>query len=195
MSHSEKTRVIYSREEIETLVRAAKQGDHKAFEKLYVEFLTPVYRYVFVRTNNKEASEDIVQTVFLKWYEALPKYELETSPLQYLFVIARRTLIDASRKKDSQSPVSLDEDTYDTLSDDTDFVEDLDTHMTTEEIMRHVETLSPREQEIIHLYFFAERTTQEIAALLELEEAHVRQIKKRALDRLRALASHLHDNL
>ncbi|HQV64918.1 MAG TPA: RNA polymerase sigma factor [Candidatus Paceibacterota bacterium] len=78
------------------------------FEKLYTEFFTPVYRYVFMRLRDKDISMDIVQTVFLKAYQNRNTIRYDEG-LRYLYTIARNTLIDHLRKKHSVAMNDLDE--------------------------------------------------------------------------------------
>ena len=54
MSHLNKNTVIYNVEEIKSLVKEAKDGNHASFTKLYNAFFTPVYRYVFSRIHDKD---------------------------------------------------------------------------------------------------------------------------------------------
>ena len=44
--------------EMQTLVRAAQEGDTAAFEKLYEHFFTPVYRYTSFRVE-PDIAEDL----------------------------------------------------------------------------------------------------------------------------------------
>ncbi len=191
MSHLNQNPVIYSVEEIKQLVQKAKSGDHASFTKLYNAFFTPVYRYVFSRIHDKDTSDDIVQTVFIRWYNALPSYELKVSPLQYLFVIARRLLIDEYGKIQT---ISFDED-FDEIIDETHSIEEeLDIKITTEHILSQFKNLSETHQEVLRLHFFGELTTEEIARILEKKEPAIRQIKHRALIALRELTKNINEN-
>ena len=192
MSHLNKKPVIYSVEEVKKLVQEAKAGNHSSFAKLYESFFTPVYRYVFSRIHDKDRSDDIVQMVFIKWWGALPKYELRISPLQYLFVIARRLLIDNYGKAQFSS---LDEEKILDAVDETPLQdENLDIKITTEKVVSQFKHLSELHQEVLSLHFFAELSTEEIAQLLNKKEPAIRQIKHRALVLLRDITKNLNDN-
>ena len=192
MSHLNKNTVIYSVGEVKELVKQAKSGNHSSFAKLYEAFFTPVYRYVFSRIHDKDISDDIVQTVFIKWWGSLPNYELRISPLQYLFVIARRLLIDNYGKAQFSS---LDEKGILEIVDETPLAdESLDIKITTEQVLEQFKHLSELQQEVLRLHFFAELNTEEIAQLINKKEDTVRQIKHRALTTLRVVTKSINDN-
>lgn len=192
MSHPNKKEVIYSVEEVKMLVKEAKAGNHASFTKLYEAYFTPVYRYIFSRVHDKDRTEDIVQMVFIKWYNALPTYEMRVSPLQYLFVIARRLLID---NYGGVQFSSSDEENFPETVDETQLQDEaLDVRITTEQVVEQFKHLSELHQEVIRLHFFAELSTQEIAQLLNKKEPAIRQIKHRALLSLRELTKGLYDN-
>jgi RNA polymerase sigma-70 factor (ECF subfamily) len=81
------------------LLRRAKEGDEGAFGALYEIYYTPVYRYLFLRSRSKADAEDIAQTVFVKVYASLERFEIHEEPLCYFFSVARNALIDFHRKK------------------------------------------------------------------------------------------------
>ena len=174
------------------LVKEAKGGNHASFTKLYGAYFTPVYRYIFSRVHDKDRTEDIVQMVFIKWYNALPTYEMRVSPLQYLFVIARRLLID---NYGGVQFSSSDEESFPGTVDETPLQDEiLDVRITTEQVVEQFKHLSELHQEVIRLHFFAELSTEEIAQLLNKKEPAIRQIKHRALLSLRELTKGLYDN-
>jgi RNA polymerase sigma factor (sigma-70 family) len=130
--------------------------------------------------------------VFIKWYKALPNYELKVTPLQYLFVIAKRLLIDNYGGTDFSS---LDIETVAEVVDETQTQDEiLDVKITTEKVVEQFKHLSETHQEVLRLHFFAELSTEEIAVLLNKKEPAIRQIKHRALIALRDLTQRLYDN-
>lgn len=161
----------------------AKSGDRSAFDTLYRMYITPVYRYVFIRVRNKEDTEDIVQDTFLKAFEAIERYQDEKpSMLPYFFTIARNLLINHGKKKrpDGYLPEEIDRHASDLVtsgpSTDRELSEDLHTLM---------EVLTETEREVIELRFFGEQTYTEIALTLKKREDAVRQHVARALKKMK----------
>src|SRR3990167_6465633 len=63
------------RDDLHVLVRRVQNGDSGAFDELYTHIFTPIYRYVYFRVKRKQDAEDIAQTVFLRAYQSLPRFE------------------------------------------------------------------------------------------------------------------------
>lgn len=64
---------------------------------IFEKFFERVFRYVFSRTNNRQAAEDLTSQIFLKILEALPRYESRRPLAAWIFTIARNTLISHYR--------------------------------------------------------------------------------------------------
>jgi RNA polymerase sigma-70 factor (ECF subfamily) len=173
---------------IQKLIKSAQQGDAEAFGEVYTKLFTPLYRYILSRSHDVELTNDLCQQTFLKFYEALPGYKPEKSPLAYLFTIARNLLINNYEKK---TFATLDEGLLESYKDDSDPLEDAHVALLASSINDYLPELSEDEREVIRLYFFSELSYEEIATVLNKEEASLRKIKERALKKLRVLTSHL----
>lgn len=164
----------------------AKQGDKTAFEALYQELITPVFRFILVRTHNKELAEDLTQQVFLKALEALPKSKAPTkSPLAYFLTAARHTVIDYWRKK-KDTLVAAPEETFEHLVSPHPRPDAaLIAEESWAEIALAMQDLSDEQHEVLTLLFINEQTTEDVAAITNKSTDAIRQIKSRALKQLR----------
>lgn len=177
---------------IQNLILSAKRGDKEAFAKVYSNLYTPLYRYVISRCHDTHLAEDVCQQTFLKFYAALPNYEPLTSPLAYLFTVAKRILIN---HKEKESPVFFDESILESFEDtSSDIVEEIDLSILSQKINTYLPYLTEDEQDVIRLYFYSEYEYKEISEILSKEEASVRKIKERALKKLRALTNHINND-
>ena len=70
------------------LMRAALE-DAGAFEVLYRRWISPVFRYLYIRTGNKTDAEDLTSQVFLAVYQQIPRYRHQGNFAGWLFTIAR----------------------------------------------------------------------------------------------------------
>lgn len=188
LSQNNKSSVIYSAGEVQNLLDKAKSGDKHAFDLIYSSFLTPLYRYVLSRCGDTTLTDDICQMTFLRFYEALPRYEHKKSPLAYLFTIARNLLINEHTK---MKPEYVDHETIQTFDDESNFLEEIDTAITYSHIKGFVEELSSNEQDVINLFFLSELEISEIASIMNQREDWVRQTKHRALKKLQSKVKHL----
>ncbi|HMJ80991.1 MAG TPA: sigma factor, partial [Candidatus Dormibacteraeota bacterium] len=60
--------------EVGRLVARARAGDRQAFGELYDRYAERVFRFALARLPEPADAEDLVQRVFLKAIEALPRY-------------------------------------------------------------------------------------------------------------------------
>ncbi len=169
------------------LVKRAQLGEKEAFGKLYEIYLDRLYRYIYFRTgNNRELSEDLVQSVFVKAWEKLDTFGKslpagrQGSFQAWLYTIARNTLIDHIRGARQQ--VALDEN----LADEKESVEEKVTDaVAIEQVMQKLQVLSDEQREIILLRFVEDLSYKEIAAITEKKEDAIRALQYRALKQLR----------
>lgn len=194
LSQNQDNTVIYSVGDLITLkklILSAKSGDGQAFEIVYKQLFTPLYRYTFSKCNDVELANDICQQTFLNFYKALPSYEPEKSPLAYLFTIAKRLLINHSEKK---TAISFDENFFETIEDESvDIVNDANICKLAKSINEYLPYLTTDEADVIRLYFYGEFSYKEISEIIEKEEVYIRKIKERALKKLRILTKHLNE--
>jgi RNA polymerase sigma-70 factor (ECF subfamily) len=86
--------------EVEPKVERAVGGDSEAFGYLYDIYADRIYRHIYYRTSNMEDARDMTQEVFIKAWQALPKYKRTRTPfLGWLFTISHNRIIDYYRTK------------------------------------------------------------------------------------------------
>jgi RNA polymerase sigma-70 factor, ECF subfamily len=176
---------------LRSLILSAKRGNKEAFATVYTTLYTPLYRYAFSRCRDKELANDVCQQAFLRFFQALPGYEPNKSPLAYLFTIAKHLLINEGVRK---SPVSFDESLFETTADDSmNTVQESHIRLLSEKIDSYLPDLTKDEEEVIRMHFYGELTHKEIGEALRKEETTIRKIKERALKKLRILTRHLYE--
>jgi RNA polymerase sigma-70 factor (ECF subfamily) len=176
------------------LMDLAKNGNRDAFGALYELYFVPVFRYIFLRTKDKKDSEDLTQTVFLKVYSSISRFqEHGKSPLAYFFTVARNTVIDYWKKKREVVVNDLSE-TPETSHDHSDenLHRDIEREEAAKSIHEALDKLSEEQEKVVVLKFINEFSNREIADLLGKSEEAVRQLQCRAL---KALRQHLKDAL
>lgn len=171
---------------VSELIREATAGNAASFSKLYESYMTPVYRYLLVRSKNKMLAEDLTQSVFLKAFEHQSALSGEGSkPLAYLYTVARNTLIDYWKKKKEihQSDVAEtfektpdDKRTPDKLAQDNDL---------SRELVAGLSQLTEDQREVVSLKYLNDYSVAEIAKQIGKSEEAVRQLQCRGLKALR----------
>lgn len=173
--------------DFENLLNLAKNGDPLAFDVIYKEFLTPVYRYIFLRIRHKETVQDLTQAVFIKIFKSLDKIKNFDHPLAYFFTVSRNTVIDYYRSVKQTENLPDDIFLEDTTSKNVN--ETLNTEADLKLVKKAMVKLSPEQKEIILLKYFQDLTNKEISQLLNKSEEAVRQLQSRAIKKIRELLS------
>lgn len=87
-----------AQDELRPLVQRASQGDATAFGKLYDIHLDAIYRYAYYKLGDPSEAEDLTARVFLKAWEAMPRYQCRDIPFSHwLMRLARNAVIDHYR--------------------------------------------------------------------------------------------------
>jgi len=164
-------------------VARAKAGETEAFAALYQRYFDPIYRYLRSRVASERDAEDLAETVFLRAFQALPRYRERGWPFSaYLYQVARNLLADSYRR--SRPEVPLEE--LDAITAAERPVEQADeARERAEQLSRGLDGLAPDHQEVIRLRVLLGLPTREAAAWMGRSEGAIRVLLFRALRELR----------
>lgn len=169
--------------EADRLVSRAKAGDAEAFGALYDAYAERVYRFLLIRVGQPADAEDLLQQVFLRVIESLPRYEQRGLPFgAWLFRIARNAAIDFGRARRITGRLDpADAWAVDPLEP----AELVERAAELAALRTALDALSSEQRDVIVYRFFAGLSHAEIGALVGKREGNVRVIQHRALDALR----------
>ena len=74
-----------------------REGDHESFEKIYLHWRKPIYKFVFGLTGNEEEADDITQEIFAVLWNYRNRIDTEKNIRSFLFLVARRTVYKSNR--------------------------------------------------------------------------------------------------
>ncbi|SRR6266581_4086655 len=166
------------------LCRRASAGDRRAFAMLYDRHVDAVYRYAFYRVRADAEADDVTSDVFHRALVAMPKYEPRRPFLAFLYTIARNVVADRLRKA---RPMASFEDAIahpSPAAGPDEVAGRLDEARTLRGAIANLTTL---QQEVVVLRFLEDRSTKEVAQLLDKPESTIRGIQMRALATLRGM--------
>ena len=180
--------------ELKNLIVDAKNGDREAFGKVYQEYLTPIYRFVYLRAPNKAEVDDLTQEVFLRVFSSLNRFVIGNgSPLSYFYKVAHNLLIDQYRKK---KILNIDIDLIsETLTDGETPLNEAFMQDDVASLQKALQMISESEREVLILKFIDDYKNSEIAEILEKSEEAVRQLQSRGLRSLRKIINNKDLNL
>lgn len=171
---------------LKALMRLAKEGNTDAFAKIYEVYFVPVFRYIYLRVKERRDAEDLTQTVFLKVYQTISRFEEQNrSPLAYFFTVARNTVIDHWRKKKAvllENPEKENVESQQTIEDTEDIVQK---NEIADMLQQAIQALTEEQQSVIILKFINDLPNKEISNIMQKSEEAVRQLQCRAIKALR----------
>lgn len=159
------------------LVKAALDGDQKAYAQLMERYRDSIYFMLLKMVNNRDDADDLTIEAFGKAFNKLHQYTPNYAFSTWLFKIASNNCIDFIRKKKKKQLLSLDkpiegsdggEMTMDvpsgTLDPEETYIKEQ------KKILMHgvVEKLKPRYRTLVELRYFKEFSYEEIAQELDL---------------------------
>lgn len=166
---------------VRRLVDRAKGGDAEAFGALYDRFQPEIVRYLTHRTRDADAAEDLAQQVFLKAWQAIPRYEDRGVPFKaWLYRMAHNQMVDHFR---SRRPTS-DLEGLDLPVDSEAETLLLEGEMQ-EALKGALERLTEDHRQVLVLRFLMEKSAREIGEIMGRREVTIRGLQMRALQSLR----------
>ncbi|HOV72202.1 MAG TPA: RNA polymerase sigma-70 factor [Dysgonamonadaceae bacterium] len=129
------------------LIRAFKNGDQKAFEKLFERYHKKLYAYLMRLLDSKEDAEEIVQESFIKIWEKREEFIEGYSFDAFLFTIAKNTFLNFTREKVNRR---VFEDHFQIINEmESDKTDDYVIFKETREIIRLIiDGMPPRRREV-----------------------------------------------
>ena len=85
-------------------------GDESAFATLYDEVAPRLLRFTSRQLRSAAAAEDVVQQAFLQMHVARGQFTRGAAVLPWAYAIARRLVIDLSRRRGHEDPRAVAED-------------------------------------------------------------------------------------
>lgn len=168
---------------IDSQVERAQRGDRAAYAGLYELFAERLYRFTRSRVANAQDAEDLVQQVFLKMIEALPRYRQRGTPFAaWLFRLARNAIIDYGRTRHPTETLAPHIERPAPGAGPEELAMIAVEMMSVEAALRG---LTPEQQEVVALRFFAGLAPAEIGHVMGKREGSVRALQFRALSALR----------
>ena len=169
--------------EVARLVRRAQRGDRAAFSEVYLRNFDRIYAYLRVTLRDPDHAEDLTQQVFLKAYQALPRYEHRGQPFRaWLFTIARNLAVSALRRAGRCEPV---EPAVIEARADRGIATTGGDWLSDHDLMMFVDRLPLAQRQVLVLRYVADMPLNEIAGVLGRSDVDVRALHSRALRFLR----------
>lgn len=150
----------------EDLVSEIISGQKELFYHLVIRYEAKLKRYILTVTNRRNEVEDILQTVFLKAYKNLPTFNKGLKFSSWLYRIAHNESINLIGSGFIQRVVSMPE-WFDIGHRDS-IEEKIDDEQIKRKLKGCVELLDIKYKEPLILFYYEEKTYEEISDILRI---------------------------
>ena len=158
------------------------------FSKIYDQYVTKIYRFIYLKVSSQEVAEDLSSEVFMRTWETYRSESAKIENIQaYLYQIARNIVADHYRTRKIKI-VSVEEtveiiDEADTLQDQALVSMEMD------RVQKALATIQDDYQNLIIWRYLDELSVPEIAQITGKTEENVRVGIHRALQALKGKVS------
>lgn len=161
--------------------------DTKAYLELYEAHVDALFRHAYFRLRDREEAKDLIQEVFLRFWEVISRGREIYNPKAFLYRIANNRIIDLWRKKGTNniSLEALQEEGFDVPEEET--TERLIAQLDGARAFKKIADLPPLDQSVIIMRFSDGLGPKEIAEITGESENVISVRTNRALKRLRIL--------
>lgn len=150
-------------------------GDTEAFSVFLDRYSRPLYVLIVQIVGCPEDAEELVQDVFLKAFRCLDSYKGECRFSTWLYRIAYNAAVSTTRKK-KQEFLYIEEGTINNVPDEKadEIFCPTDDEERTAKLIQVIDLLTVEEKALITLFYFEEKSIEEIGEVLKLSSGNVK---------------------
>jgi RNA polymerase sigma-70 factor (family 1) len=166
------------------LLTDLKKNNFSAFNTIYAQYSKPLYVYLLHKLKDPEVCNDVLQDIFVSFWEKKEQLNIEISIKAYLFQAARYKIIDLYRLDIKYQKYLADLAEFMTI-DESVITDRIDNRRKLQEIEHAVNNLPEKMREIFILSRYEHQTTRDIATKTNLSPQTVKNQLSKALRILR----------
>lgn len=150
-------------------------GDTQAFAVLVNKYKDMVFTLSMKMIRNREEAEEAAQDSFLKLYRSLSKFKGDSKFSTWLYKITYNNCLDRIKKvKRVQTTVAIDEFTESDIRELTNFMDRIDEKERRQVVEDSLNLIPEEDSFLLSLFYFEEQSVKEIAAIIGINENHVK---------------------
>ncbi len=173
-------------EETASRVDRARNGDRGAFRELVDQFHEDIAATVVAMLGPGPEVDDVVQEVFIRFYEALPRFRGEARVSTFLKRIAINRSLDELRRRKRMLARFLSRDAQPEMEErGTEGDEEVERRERSALVHRAIQTLPPKHRAVVVLRLIEGYSTEETAEMLGIAYGTVLSRLNRARGKLR----------
>lgn len=151
----------------EQLVVAVRERDKELYSEIIHRYQTKLSHYLRKFMRNSDELEDVLQEVFIKAYRNLFDFQTDKRFSPWIYRIAHNEALN-HLKKYRREVMSLDQEEWEAIDESIDLKNEIDGKFLKQRIEEGLSMLKIKYREPLVLYFFEQRTYEEIGDILRL---------------------------
>ena len=176
--------VLWDMEDLK-LMEKCLDGQLDYFGDIYNRYIDKIYKFVYLKTTNRELTEDIVSDVFMSALNNVKSFRLEekSSVKSWLYRIANNKVIDFYR---TNKPSESVWDYIEILSKNEDHWEIVDNKEKLKEVYSFLETINKDQRQIVLYRIWEDLSYKEISEITWKSVDNCKKIVSRTLKNISA---------
>jgi len=151
----------------EQLVAVIREKDKELYGEIIRRYQVKLSHYLRKFIKNSDELEDVLQEVFIKAYRNLYDFDVGKRFSPWVYRIAHNEALNSIKKYRKES-VSLDDQELEVIDESMDIDNQVDHALNKERIERALAKMKLKYREPLILYFFEQKTYEEIGDILRL---------------------------
>ncbi|MCX6722780.1 MAG: RNA polymerase sigma factor, partial [Candidatus Staskawiczbacteria bacterium] len=162
-------------------------SQNEQFSQIYDQYISKIYRFVYLKVDSEETAQDITSKVFLKGWEAFQgQGSTIKNPGAFLYQIARNSVIDHYREKARSKVISADA-SPEIADPKADAKDQAILNADVSAVKKSIKKLDQEYQDIIIWHYLDDMPIADIAKLIDRPAGTVRVMLHRGLKDLKGL--------
>ncbi|MFA6250532.1 MAG: RNA polymerase sigma factor [Candidatus Shapirobacteria bacterium] len=173
----------------EEVVQKVQGGEKEGYVKVVERYQKKLFWYLqrLINQPNEEV-EDVLQDVFINAYTNLKGFDTRRKFSSWVYRIAHNKAVDYMKKKKLKTTTIEDKEEFFETNEKL-FEELAIERERAREVKKTIECLEVKYREVIVLYFYDEKSYEDISEILHVPTGHVGVLLKRAKEKLKKLMS------
>lgn len=168
----------------EQLVVEIRENDKELYSEIIRRYQTKLSHYLRKFFRNQDELEDVLQEVFIKVYRNLYGFDIEKKFSSWIYRITHNEAIN-HLKKNSNKNISLDEQEWEIVDNKFNLNDHIDKKQLREKITKGLFELKEKYREPLILYYFEQKSYEEISDILRLPRNTVGVLIMRGKEKLK----------
>lgn len=155
-------------------IRMILRGEKAYFGFLVKKYEDKAYSLCYKILRDKEEAHDSAQDAFIKAYEGLPGFRLDSQFSTWFYRIIYNTCLSKIRKDRTDTGFEPDDAVWNNSASDNEAIGNLDQEDMRKMLLKAYEVLSPEEIFLVEQFYREECSIEELSAMTGLSQSNVK---------------------